>query len=116
MHPILEQHFTEKQYKTICRYWSVINSLTTKLANFNYSDYRYYSETSDDEDCIRECLEYNKIRTKYLDNLDGKLQYFENEYAKYLHSIGVKQNDQTQDDVLFHFINNGITFPDDYTS
>ena len=48
-----------------------------------------------------------KLENHY-DNLRGKLQYFEEEYKKYVFNIGFELNNQNYDEILFNLLYNGI--------
>ena len=112
MNPQLNNYFNLKQYNTILKYWSIIESLKNKVEKFNnlhnnytmyaYSDYHYEKEDIDRSYTMRFKLE------NYYDNLMGKLQYFEEEYKKYVFNIEYELNNQNYDETLFNLLNNGI--------
>ncbi len=109
MNAILKTYLNEKQYNMICKYWRIIEKYKSKLENFDYSSkYMSYEESSDDEETIAKCVEYNKRIEKHYHKLQGRLNYYEQEYVIYIHNIGYKFNDKTQNEHLFNLLNNGI--------
>lgn len=107
MNPQLNQYINETQYNKICKYWNIINNLTYKLENFNYSKYKYY-ELSEDEETIKDCNLHNKRINKMYKLLIEKINYYENEYIAYINKIGFKFNDSEQNECLFNLLNNGV--------
>ena len=67
-----------------------------------------YEEFSDDEDFIIKCVENNQKLNNNLEEIKSKLNYYQQEYEKYLDSIGLELNDRTYDEILFNLLNNGI--------
>ena len=108
MKEIFNNYLTTIQYNKICKYWKVFEKISYKLENFNYSNYRYYEEFSDDEETILECIEHNGRLDIYIQKLRGKLIHYQQEYEKYINSIGFELNDRTYDETLFNLLNNGI--------
>jgi len=108
MKEIFNNYLTAIQYNRICKYWKVFEKISYKLENFNYSNYRYYEEFSDDEETILECIEHNEKLDIYIQKLRGKLIYYQQEYEKYINYIGFELNDRTYDETLFNLLNNGI--------
>jgi hypothetical protein len=96
-----------KQYNIICKYWKIIEKYKRQIENRRYA-YKDYSEYSDDEDYITECIEHNACVDNYYDILKGRLHYYEQGYANYVNKIGYKFNDQSQTEQLFNLLNNGI--------
>lgn len=109
MKEIFYNYLTKIQYNKINKYWEIINKISYKLENFDYSkymSYEYYSD--DDEETIIECLKNNKKIDNYKEKLEGKFTYYQQEYEKYINSIGFELNDTTYDEHLFNLLNNGI--------
>ena len=92
----------------ICKYWRIIQKYKSKLENVNYSKYMSYEEFTDDEETITDCVEHNNRIFKCHEKLQGLLNYYEQQYAKYVNKIGYTFNDQTQNEHLFNLLNNGI--------
>lgn len=108
MNPKLTNYLNIKQYKNICKYWTIITTLKYKLNNFDYSKYMSYEEYSDDEETISECIKYNDLIQARNQILTGKLEYYELEYANYINKLGFKFGDRTQDEILFNLLNDGL--------
>ena len=108
MNPELNTYLSVKQYNVICKYWRIIETYRSKLENFDYSKYTSYEEFTDDEETIAECIEHNNHISKRYEKLEGRLNYYEQEYVKYVNNIGYNFNDQTQNEHLFNLLNNGI--------
>ena len=102
-------YLTQIQYNSICKYWRIINKLNSQIENFDYSMIHKTACvlcTFDSNSCTI-CLSNNPY-IKLLNKLKGKLQYYQEEYEKYITKSGFKFSDQTQDEALFQLINNGI--------
>lgn len=108
MKEIFKKYLTTIQYNKICKYWKLIDKISYKLDNFDYSKYKWYEDFSDDEETILEFIEYNEKLDGYIEKLRGKLNYYQQEYEKYINYIGFTLNNRTYDDVLFELLNNGI--------
>lgn len=124
MNELVGTYLTTIQYNKICKYWRIINKISYKLKNFDYSKYKYYAvyldACSDDNEYNDEkfkCIEHNKkidncigtLETlETLEALESQLDYYQKEYEKYIGTIGFELNDQTQDEILFNLLNNGI--------
>jgi hypothetical protein len=105
MHPDLEEHLTEKQFRKICHYWQRMEKLKQQLDR--PVTYRKYTEYMHDE-LIEETLRHNEhIRTQH-ENIHSLLQYFETEYSNYVESLGYHLSDASQPEALFHLLNNGM--------
>jgi hypothetical protein len=108
MNTTLKTYLNAKQYNVICKYWRLIEKYKSKIENFDYSNYSCYEEFTDDEETIAECVEHNNRISKRYEKLEGRLNYYEQEYENYVNNIGYKFNDQTQNEHLFNLLNNGI--------
>jgi len=108
MNPLLEKYLTMRQYRTIIKYWKIIENVKKHIEKLNLPEYcnsdnsianinYYYNPFSDDRDSIISGIHYI-----------GTLDYFEKEYIQYIHKIGYKLSDQSQDECLFQLLNNGL--------
>jgi|688.fasta_scaffold351740_2 hypothetical protein len=96
------------QYNKICRYWRFINEASYNLDNFDYSRYMSYQDYSDDEETILNCINNNTKLDRSLEKLKGKLTYYQEEYERYINSIGFELGNRTYDEILFNLLNDGI--------
>ena len=87
----MNNYLTSIQYNKICKYWRFIHELSYKLEHFDYSD--------DDEEAITD---------SYFEKVKEKLNYQQQEYEKYIISIGFELGNRTYDEKLFDLLNNGI--------
>lgn len=108
MNATLNTYLNVKEYNMICKYWRIIEKYKSKLENFDYSKYMSYEEFSDDEETISECVEHNKYISNRYKKLEGRLNYYEQEYVNYVKKIGYELNDRSQNENLFNLLNNGI--------
>lgn len=92
---------TRIQYNKICKYWKVIDNISCKLSGFDYLQY-----------CSSHYRQEQELST-YIENLKGKITYYEQEYEKYINSIGFVLNDRTYDEELFQLLNNGIVLDEE---
>ena len=108
MNTELNKYLTVKEYNNICKYWRLIEKYTQLLKNFDHSKYKKYENYLDDEEELLESIYYNKkLRNKW-SMIEGKIKYYEEEYEKYVNKIGYKLSDQTQNEILFNLLNNGL--------
>ncbi len=107
MKEIFDNYLTFNQYNKICKYWKIIEKISHKINQFKYVKYKTY-DVYDDEEEILKCIKYNKKLDKYFEEQNGKLNYFQQEYEKYINSIGFKLNDRTYDESIFSLLNDGI--------
>lgn len=90
-----DNYLTRHQLIKICKYRSILNKLKEKLQKFDLFDKP----------------EYEFSLTNYFDNkgkrdtIIGKMQYYSDEYNKYINSIGLELNDTTQDKLLYELLN-----------
>jgi len=127
----LNSHLTLFQYNKICKYWRCINKTSYKIKHFDYSKFdKYtenmssvsylYKETYDeyeayaddaydlyDDEILPDWIKYCRARIA-LKKLKKRLIYYEQEYEKYIQSIGFELNDASYDERLFNLLNNGI--------
>ena len=108
MKEAFNNYLNPNQYNKICKYWKFINETSYKLEHFDYSKYQSYQEYSDDEEVISECIKCNKKLDNYVEKLRGRLNYYQNEYEKYINSIGFELSNRTYDEILFNLLNDGI--------
>jgi hypothetical protein len=97
-------NLTTTQYNKICKYWRTMEMLRTKIENFDFSRIRtrndgYSSDTNDEEE--------EEEETEF-DKLHERLIYFEQEYERYVHKIGLELNNRDYDEPLFNLLNNGV--------
>lgn len=107
----LSRYLSENQYNKICKYWNVVNNLNKKIKHFeriNYKNYMDYEYSDDDDEYKQICITNNQNIDNARENLTDELNYYEKEYVKYLNKIGLRLNDQTQNEHLFNLLNNGI--------
>jgi len=108
-HEILGKFLNKKQIDKICKYWRVILQYNHDIENFNYAGFNVYTVYYDDDDeNIKEMLNYNKRLQTRLDTLNNRRAYFEAEYEKYLERNNMQLGDPSYDEILFNFINNGV--------
>ena len=81
MNKALNKYLNPKQYNKICKYWKFMNDTSYKLEH----EYAYMDQ------------EYTEL-----------LIYYEQEYEKYINSIGFELRNRTYDELLFHLLNEGI--------
>jgi hypothetical protein len=108
MKEVFNNYLNPIQYNKICKYWRFINEISYKLENFDYSKYESYQEYSDDEETISRCIERNNKLDRCLEKLKEKLNYYQQEYEKYINSIGFELGNRTYDEILFNLLNDGI--------
>ncbi len=116
MKEIFKNYLDQNQYNKICKYWSFINKFSSKIEDFDYSKYIYTSslDSSDDEESIRtKIIKHGKIIDYQLEKLKGILKFYQQEYEKYINSIGFELNNRTYDEILFTFLNDGIILNDE---
>ena len=108
MNPILSDYLTEKQFQKICRYWRIIDKLEYKISNYNWLKLKTIEEFSDDEETVIKHKTHNEYFVNEYDELNLKLNHFEEEYANYIHKLGFELNDKTQNEHLYYLLNDGI--------
>jgi hypothetical protein len=92
---IYTSYITRHQLIKICKYKSILNNLKKKIQQFDLFDKPEY--------------EFNLL--SYFDNKDkrdiiiGKMQYYLDEYNKYVNSIGLQLNDLRQDELIYELLN-----------
>ena len=108
MNNILSNYLSQIQYNKICKYWKIIEKYSYKVEHFNYNNYKSYEKYSDDEERSKECIENNKRIDDNLQKIKNKLNYYEQEYEKYINTIGFELNNRNYDEHLFNLLNNGM--------
>jgi hypothetical protein len=114
---------SEQQYNKVVRFWKHINNIEKKLKklqtaiyNFlGYCNYYDYGINWNDYNVMyaeNTLYEQEIISTKSADLL-SQLAYYENEYKKYINSIGFELGNYSQSETLFQLLNTGIVI-DDY--
>lgn len=114
---------TEPQYNKIVRFWKYINAIEEQLHNHKKTIYAYLGYTNlynneinwNSHDVMRaenDLLEQDEISV-HSSELLSKLDYYNNEYEKYINSIGFELGDRLQSETLFQLLNMGIAI-DDY--
>ena len=78
-----EDYVTRRELIKICKYKVIIDKLKEKIQNFEFSN--------------------NAFETR--DAINGKMQYYSEEYNNFLESIGLKLHDTTQDKLLYELLN-----------
>jgi hypothetical protein len=89
------EYITRHQLIKICKYRAILNKLKQKLQQFdlfNHSEYEFSLTSYFDNKGVR-------------DTIIGKMQYYSDEYNKFLESIGLKLYDTTQDKLLYELLN-----------
>ena len=107
MNEALNNYLNPSQYNKICKYWKFMNDTLYKLEHVKYV-YKDYQEYSDDEEHITRCTTYNRKVDRYHEKNRGMLNYYQQEYEKYINSIGFELGNRTYDEILFHLLNEGI--------
>lgn len=114
---------SEQQYNKVVRFWKHINNIEKKLKILKIiiSEFLGYCEYDYDEinwndynvmDAENTLYEQEIISTKSSELL-SQLAYYENEYKKYINSIGFELGNYSQSETLFQLLNTGIVI-DDY--
>ncbi len=122
MNATLTNYLSQSQYNRILKYWKLIGDTSDKLEQYEDYDYNIYIY-----DTAKHCgrsgmnkyndmtlgqalgLRHNRKQiNKELYRLRGLLAYYQQEYEKYIKTIGYTLDDRTYDEKLFNILNNGI--------
>jgi len=95
------------QYNKICEFWKIMEKLKYDLDNFENTLYWDY-EDSDEEEIENKCMHNYELMINYKNTQQTKIEYYEKIYNNYVNKIGYELNDQSQDEILFNLLNNGI--------
>lgn len=97
-----------KQIQKISRYWEIIDKLQYKIAHYNWSKFKTFEEISEIDKTVYNFETYQHYTMHEYELLNAKLDYFEEEYAKYIHKLGYQLKDKSQNEQLYQLLNNGI--------
>lgn len=110
----MEEKMARIEIACILGYWDKFSSLKETISNLNI---KLCKLTLDDlSDYIKNGNRVNQdanvdlkesIKTMKTD-IFLRLEFYQNEYVKYLDKLGIKLNDHTQSEKLYNLVNNGV--------